>query len=274
MKNLRPGYDIVTFSPTEPTTIKSGETSRNDNVTSLEQISWFHGTMNRTAAVTLLKQPDLLEGTYLLRKSPRHDGFTVSVKVQDDVKHFVLDYNNRFHEYKFGNATFSSIQTLIEHFESVPILTKENSIPVTLIHPYHLSNDDEPEIYDRNDGIAEAGKGIFDVKHKQDVSIATKSGYLTKRGNIVKNWKERWFSSEKKYLRYYENRRKTDKFLRQLDISEATEVAEDSIDDKKHCFRLVFPHRTFYFVAKSPLEAKEWIDHFQWKIDHYRKYST
>ena len=31
-------------------------------------------------------------------------------------------------------------------------------------------------------------------------------------------------------------------------------------------YRLVFPNRTFYFVADSPSDAKEWIDHFQWKI--------
>ena len=31
-------------------------------------------------------------------------------------------------------------------------------------------------------------------------------------------------------------------------------------------FRLVFPNRTFYFVAESPSDAKEWIDHFKWKI--------
>jgi len=62
----------------------------------------------------------------MLRKSQRHEGFSVSVKCQGSVKHFVLDYNNRLHEYKFGNASFSSIQELLRHFESCPILTKEN----------------------------------------------------------------------------------------------------------------------------------------------------
>ena len=59
-------------------------------------------------------------------------------------------------------------------------------IPVTLIHPFNIDQNLEPEVYEKPDGHAEAGAGTFDVRQKQDTSIASKSGYLTKRGNIVK----------------------------------------------------------------------------------------
>ena len=88
---------------------------------------WYHGELTRTAADTLLLQKDILECTYLLRKSTSHNGYSISVKCQGGViKHFVLDYNNRIHEFKFGNASFDSLTELMRHFESCPILTKDN----------------------------------------------------------------------------------------------------------------------------------------------------
>jgi len=59
-------------------------------------------------------------------------------------------------------------------------------VPVTLIHPYNVNQNLEPQVYERPDGHAEAGVGTFTVLQQQDTSIASKSGYLVKRGNIVK----------------------------------------------------------------------------------------
>jgi len=55
-----------------------------------------------------------------------------------------------------------------------------------LIHPYNVNQNLEPQVYERPDGHAEAGVGTFTVLQQQDTSIASKSGYLVKRGNIVK----------------------------------------------------------------------------------------
>eukprot|EP00111_Clytia_hemisphaerica_P007607 TCONS_00022117-protein len=265
-------YEKVTVGqenqrPNNPSPFSSGL----HRIDSFEDIKWFHGELDRTAAESLLLQTNIIESTYLLRKSPRHDGYSVSVKCQGKViKHFVLSYDNRIHEYKFGNASFGSLQDLLGHFESCPILTKENDVPVTLIHPY--CKGEEPETYDTVDGHAEAGRGTFEVKERQSTAVASKGGYLTKRGGVVKSWKKRWFKSERNTLSYYENS-ETEKPIRKLDLTEAIDVGEDRIDDKD-CFKLRFPQRTFYLVAESPSDTKEWIDHFKWKMDYYKNQET
>lgn len=236
---------------------------------SLEEISWYHGDIQRTAVEFLLLSEEILEGTYLLRKSRRHDGYAVSVKCRGSVKHFVLRFMPNLGVYVFGNATFESLKALLDHFESCPILTKENDVPVTLVNPLNVDLDDEPEDYEYPVKHGEAGSHTFD-KQNMKCHSGSRSGYLYKRGRIRTNWKKRWFKVEKRFLKYYDNRQ-SEKLIRELDISTATNVSEVSIDEKKHSFQLVLPHRTFYFFASTPLEAKEWIDFLQFKIDFYNK---
>jgi SH2 domain. len=90
--------------------------------------------MERTTAEILLLSEGILEGTYLLRKSRRHDGFAVSVRCQGCVKHFVLIFQIKTQCYLFGNATFETLRELLDHFESCPILTRENG--VFLLHDF------------------------------------------------------------------------------------------------------------------------------------------
>ena len=84
--------------------------------------------MQRTAAEILLLSDGILEGTYLLRKSRRHDNYAVSVRCEGAVKHFMLSYNAKTQSYIFGNASFYTIQELLDHFESCPILSRDNGM--------------------------------------------------------------------------------------------------------------------------------------------------
>ena len=68
----------------------------------------------------------ILEGTFLLRRSLRYEGYAVSVRCEGSVKHFKLCYDNRTESYVFGNASFPTLRGLLAHFESCPILSKDN----------------------------------------------------------------------------------------------------------------------------------------------------
>ncbi|XP_066914738.1 dual adapter for phosphotyrosine and 3-phosphotyrosine and 3-phosphoinositide-like isoform X1 [Clytia hemisphaerica] len=258
------GYEDVVFNQeiTERRRSKS-------NACALEEISWYHGDMQRTAAEILLLSDGILEGTYLLRKSRRHDDYAVSVRCEGSVKHFMLSFSGKAQSYIFGNASFYTIQELLDHFESCPILSRDNDVPVTLINPLNVDLDNEPDDYMEPVEHIEGGANLF---KKQEVTphSGSKSGYLHKRGAIRTNWKRRWFTVDKKSLKYFDNRR-TEKPIRDLDISTATSVEKVVIDQKRNSFQLVFPHRTFYFYTSTANEAKDWITFFQWKIDFYNK---
>lgn len=88
--------------------------------------SWFHGEMQRTAAEILLLSDEIHEGTFLLRRSLRYEGYAVSVRCEGSVKHFKLSYNYQSECFIFGNASFPTLRELLDHFESCPILSKDN----------------------------------------------------------------------------------------------------------------------------------------------------
>ena len=53
--------------------------------------------------------------------------------------------------------------------------------------------------------------------------------------------------------------------IRCLDLSQCSEVDWDPTL-KQHCFKLVFPWRTFWMFAHSRQEAEEWVDLLDWKV--------
>lgn len=236
-------------------------------VTSLEDVSWYHGDITRHVAETLLLGNGI-EGTYLLRLSKKQSGYAVSVRCHDSIRHYVVQHDKVADIYVFGVATFYSLQELLDHFASIPVVSNETDVPVVLRHPYH-KNVNEPHSYSDVSRHGEIGKDVnLGSESMPDLSVATKEGFLVKRGGIHKNWKKRWFAIQKSELKYFDNR-KSLKPIKSLDLKEAIEVAEDYCDNRKNCFRLRFPTRTYYLVAETPADVKSWIDFFQWKIDYY-----
>lgn len=105
-------------------------------------------------------------------------------------------------------------------------------------------------------------------------------GYLTKRGDIVKNWKKRWFQFQEDRLYYY--KRKGDaKFLGYIPLgfgcsvvkfdrdAKASESAPDaelsprcgaSATVKNVCaFRIITKKRTFLLEAESKEDMRAWV---------------
>ncbi|XP_057303591.1 dual adapter for phosphotyrosine and 3-phosphotyrosine and 3-phosphoinositide-like [Hydractinia symbiolongicarpus] len=237
----------------------------------LEELPWFHDNMTRNTAEALLLANGV-EGTYLLRRSKNNPGmYTVSVRCKDSLKHFALEYNLYTNTYSFGMGKFDTLYELLEHFNCMPMLGGDSGSSVTLQYPY-MNDIPEPSSYEKVTRHAEYGKRISVEKKSEpppDLHIASKEGYLVKRGAIHKNWKKRWFVLQKNLLKYYSDR-KDHTPIRSINLSEAEQVSEDFCDNKRNCFRLVLPSRTFYFVAGSPEEIKSWVEILQWKIDYYK----
>lgn len=239
----------------------------------IEDLTYFHAGMTRNTCEALLLSNGV-EGSFLIRKSGEdHGRYTVSVRCVNSIKHYSLGVDHFKQTYTFGMGRFDSLNELVDHFKCMPVLESESGTTVTLKHPY-IYDIPEPTQYEKVTRHAELGKKTsFDnntmAKPSLDLHIASKEGYLVKRGAIHKNWKKRWFVLQKNFLKYYKDK-KDDAPIRTIDLIEAMHAVEDFCDGRKNCFRLALPNRIFYFVANSPLEAKSWIEMLQWKIEYYQ----
>ncbi|XP_065052265.1 dual adapter for phosphotyrosine and 3-phosphotyrosine and 3-phosphoinositide-like [Rhopilema esculentum] len=241
----------------------------------LEEISWFHKGMSRNTAEALLLT-NAFEGSYLLRDSATCPGnYSVSVRYSKSVKHFTLTFDGEV--YKFGIGTFYSVEELLDHFASLPVLGTDSGGTITLKFPYY-NNVQEPISYEVIARHAEAGRSLSFSKQgisdqPPDYHIASKEGYLVKLGAIRKNWKKRWFVLRKNELMYFKSREK-DTAIRKINLENGIEVSEEEMPGKRNCFHLQLPWRTFHFYASTPRDADEWINILKWKLEYYKERSS
>jgi len=240
----------------------------------LEDLNWYHSNMTRHTSEALLLANGV-EGSYLLRNSQDQPGsYAVSVRCQDSIKHFSLEMIGCKGSYTFGIGSFDTLKELLDHFECMPVLGTGSGSSVTLKHAY-LNDIPEPCTYEKVVRHSEQGKTYTLTPQQRDLPpdfhIASKEGYLIKRGAIHKNWKKRWFLLQKNHLQYFKDNNKNREVIRTVNLEDAVLVAEVFMDKKDHCFRLELPYRNFYFVASSHEERNSWMDILQWKIDYYKK---
>lgn len=250
---------------------ESSSFSVSSRIFCLGDIPWYHGNISRNTAEALLLANGI-EGTYLLRKSERFEGnYAISVRCHDSIKHYAVNYDKYSGIYTFGIGQFDSLEELIDHFKCLPVLGGETGPSITLRYPYS-SNVPEPKAYEKVVRHGECGKS-YAKEHisssRPDLHIASKEGYLVKLGAIRKSWKRRWFVMHKNTLKYFQNRDSSSP-KRTIDIKEAVLAKEDDTQGKRNCFLLALPSRTFFFVASTSVEAKEWLDMLCWKIDYYK----
>eukprot|EP00730_Choanoeca_flexa_P017291 TRINITY_DN8307_c0_g1_i4.p1 TRINITY_DN8307_c0_g1~~TRINITY_DN8307_c0_g1_i4.p1 ORF type:complete len:179 (+),score=27.45 TRINITY_DN8307_c0_g1_i4:212-748(+) len=105
------------------------------------------------------------------------------------------------------------------------------------------------------------------------ISSASKEGYLEKLGGVRKNWKKRFFVSEKFLLHYYKDKQ-TKQPIRTLDLCFCDRVVKDETQGKPHCIALLMPARTYYLSAESQSECSDWFRFLQDKVDQAKQVST
>eukprot|EP01132_Coremiostelium_polycephalum_P009911 gene9911-12154_t len=85
-----------------------------------------------------------------------------------------------------------------------------------------------------------------------------KEGYLTKIGEIVKNWKRRWFIFENGYLFYLRNQ-SSSKVLGTIPLI-GSKI--DSVQLESKSFSVVTKDRTYLMIADTEQDTSDWVSKF------------
>jgi dual adaptor for phosphotyrosine/3-phosphotyrosine/3-phosphoinositide len=229
-------------------------------------IPWYHPSLTRHVAESILLSKNTLEGTYLLRCSSSQNDWTLSARCKDTVKHYKVNWDGKY--LKFGLGKFKTTAEFMEHFESHPVISGDSGFMITLSHPYPRDVSEFIEYIEPIEfGVLDETQDGHNTETSEvDLSLNTKSGYLTKLGGHRKNWKLRWFKLIKNELSYYSTKDSPTP-LRTIKLSDAISVSEDKKIDNNFHFRLVTTYRIFFMYTASESEMKEWIEKLQWKIN-------
>jgi len=97
--------------------------------------------------------------------------------------------------------------------------------------------------------------------------IIYKEGFLTKKGNVVKNWKRRWFILRGTLLSYFKKQK--DEFPQgviiispsnpSLPSNQVVESLGEAMDTKTFCFKVNTPNRDFFISADSGKDMFDWV---------------
>ncbi|KAF2070539.1 hypothetical protein CYY_008144 [Polysphondylium violaceum] len=102
-----------------------------------------------------------------------------------------------------------------------------------------------------------------DALREKFETLPSKSGYLSKMGGLMKDWKTRWFSLERDVLSYYKynNDPKPQSELQILEIKsiEIISTKEKKFKPYVHCFQLVHPKHNLILAADNEDIMKEWV---------------
>jgi len=107
-------------------------------------------------------------------------------------------------------------------------------------------------------GIDDSVQLAFSEVAPSAISNPNKTGYLTKQGGIVKNWKKRYCVLKGKVLLYYSSS-DAPKPQGYVDLTSAS-VDPNGHSGKSHAFTVNTSARVWIFVADNESEKKEWIE--------------
>ena len=243
----------------------------------MESLSWYHGGVSRHISEALL-MANGREGSFLLRDVS--DGHCLSVRGRDAVKHFKIERTEE--GISFAHSCFSDLEELLKVLANQVILCGDTGdlsknfdqgTLLTLKYPYPKQVE-EPDTYDEIMMLHSTictNATLEDLDEQlQGVPLASKSGFLTKQGGSVKNWKTRWFVMVRNEFSYFPDR-SSDKPIRTLNIEDCIEIGSCEIPSKSHCFYLTFPDRTWYFSAKTNEDMEEWTSIINWKLKRIKE---
>lgn len=88
--------------------------------------------------------------------------------------------------------------------------------------------------------------------------MADKAGFLTKEGGSIKTWKKRWCVLKNGALRYSKSQSSGE--LGIIHLKNAGQIAPTDLrKNKKNCFTIETPERTYFICAPTPAERDSWI---------------
>jgi len=84
-----------------------------------------------------------------------------------------------------------------------------------------------------------------------------RTGLLTKKGAIVKNWKDRYFTLTWNCLSYYEP--ESHLFIQNISLLNCIKVVPVS-EEKPYSFQLITKDRTYIFLSQTKNDRQQWVE--------------
>lgn len=144
-----------TAEPQEPL-FDASYTPKTTDITELHYCEkWYHGNIDRQAALDLIRSYGTREGSFLVRDSRKVEGgYTLSFVNQGQIQHCVIkpeiDNGNVFY-FIFNQVYFESLYSLIWHYQSHPLVNREMRLQLVLGDPVPLPNLHEAMEWFHND---------------------------------------------------------------------------------------------------------------------------
>eukprot|EP01084_Bolivina_argentea_P076988 139565_1 len=120
-------------------------------------------------------------------------------------------------------------------------------------------------------------KSFFDwihMLHKYTYGSIIKQGWLHKKGDMNKQWKQRYFVLSKRNIKYYEDFQQT-KYISAIQLNSVLSVSEGILHNDhqkyKYIFELNTPKRIWILCADNDQERDSWIQHIQSTFARPRK---
>lgn len=113
--------------------------------------------------------------------------------------------------------------------------------------------------------VATSELDAVDVPEAQDVELGRPmhvEGWMAKQGHFIKNWKNRWFVLEGRYMTYFSSPQ-SGKPRGVIGMVEGSDVVVEERYVKPFCFTIVTPSKRFVLQAANESEMAEWIEAIQ-----------
>ena len=193
------------------------------------------GQEEKDAFDCIVDRPDPVPQTNCVSTSPLFDAFSSDSDSDEDEEHSSFVKLHRPHSSSETNRCGSGSN-----------YNRRISLPATL---------EESSQFRR--GVA-MSDNYFNPINDGNVSYV---GWLSKKGNLRKSWKRRWFVLKNNVLSYYEND-KTGSALAYIplrDCSGVSQLAESETGGSKNSFKLEHNSRTYYLSADNVQEYERWV---------------
>lgn len=162
----------------------------------------------------------------------------------------------------FGLSPSSQFRLISPPASPLPVSVMEITTPFRV---YLLSAESEAEVKEWVWVIEklQAHLQLESARPRAGSDANVRSGYLYKKGAKRRNWKRRLFVLSGRMLRYYPNSDKMKEALGEVDLSLATDVhkeyVNDGTSDQRFMFSIDTPGRTFFMAAHSESEMESWL---------------
>nr|7CIO_A Chain A, Phosphatidylinositol 3-kinase regulatory subunit alpha [Homo sapiens] len=100
-----------------------------------DEKTWNVGSSNRNKAENLLRGKR--DGTFLVRESSKQGSYAVSVVVDGEVKHLVINKTATGYGFAEPYNLYSSLKELVLHYQHTSLVQHNDSLNVTLAYPVY-----------------------------------------------------------------------------------------------------------------------------------------